>query len=51
MIEKAEGEARSHAAQERWQKMYFRCLGPSGEPTSAESHRSRIRLKPFADKD
>jgi hypothetical protein len=41
--------AGSQAAQERWQKMYFRGLGPSGEPTSAEGHRSRIRLKPFAD--
>jgi hypothetical protein len=43
--------AGSQAAQERWQKMYFRGLGPSGEPSSAEGHRSRIRLKPFADKD
>jgi hypothetical protein len=43
--------AGSQAAQERWQKMYFRGLAPSGEPSSAEGHRSRIRLKPFADKD
>ena len=43
--------AGSHAVQERWQKMYFRGLRPSGEAASAEGHRSRIRLKPFADKD
>jgi hypothetical protein len=43
--------AGSQATQERWQKMYFRGLGPAGEPTSAEGHRSRIRLKPFADTD
>ena len=39
----------SEAAQERWQKAYFRGLNPSGTPTHAE-HRSRLRVKDFAEK-
>jgi hypothetical protein len=40
----------SEAAQERWQKTYFRGLNPSGEPAHAD-HRSRLRLKDFTAKD
>lgn len=39
----------SQAAQERWQKSYFRGRNPSGEPTQAD-HRSRLRLKDFSEK-
>ena len=37
----------SPAAQERWQKTYFRGLEPDGAHAGVEDHRSRIRLKPF----
>lgn len=40
----------SEAAQERWQKSYFRGLKPSGEPTPAD-HRSRLRLKDFSEEE
>ena len=36
----------SKAAQERWQKSYFKGVCPSGAP-GAEGHRSRLRLRPF----
>ena len=37
----------SEAAEQRWQKMYFRGLEPTGEPGGVEGHRNRLRLKPF----
>jgi hypothetical protein len=39
----------SKAAQDQWQKTYFRGKAPSGAP-AAEGHRSRLRLRPFATK-
>jgi hypothetical protein len=36
----------SQAAQERWQKTYFRGFTPGGRP-APEGHRSKLRLKPF----
>jgi hypothetical protein len=36
----------SKAAQDQWQKTYFRGLMPSGKP-APEEHRSRLRLLPF----
>lgn len=41
----------TEAHRERWQKMYFRGLQPTGEPGPASDHRSRLRLKPFARPD
>jgi len=54
---KAWSEGRSHfnadlanpdskAVQEKWQKAYFRGVGPSGSP-GPDGHRSRLRLQPF----
>ena len=40
----------SKAAQDQWQKAYFRGKAPSGAP-AAEGHRSRLRLRPFKDAD
>jgi hypothetical protein len=37
----------SQAAEQRWQKMYFRGREPTGEPGRVEGHRNRLRLKPF----
>jgi hypothetical protein len=37
----------SEAEAERWQKLYYRGLGPSGARASPEDHRTRLRLKPF----
>jgi len=39
----------SAAAQQEWQKSYFRGVTPSGSPGPA-GHRSRLRLKPFKSK-
>lgn len=36
----------SKAALEKWQKSYFRGVGPSGAP-GAHDHHSRLRLRPF----
>ena len=36
----------SKAAEERWQKNYFRGFTPSGQP-GGDGHRSKLRLKPF----
>ncbi|WP_149762281.1 DUF6065 family protein [Neomesorhizobium albiziae] len=36
----------SKAAQEKWQKSYFKGVHPSGAPGSKD-HRSRLRLRPF----
>ena len=38
----------SQAVVERWQKLYYRGLYPSGERTGPSDHRTRLRLKPFA---
>ena len=40
----------SKAAEERWQKTYFRGLTPSGRQ-GAEAHRSKLRLRPFKPKE
>lgn len=40
----------SKAAQDEWQKTYFRGKAPSGAP-APEGHRSRLRLCPFKDTD
>ncbi|MGB3391517.1 MAG: DUF6065 family protein [Pseudaminobacter sp.] len=37
----------SQAAQDQWQKTYFRGKAPSGAP-APEGHCSRLRLRPFA---
>jgi hypothetical protein len=37
----------SKAAQEKWQKTYFRGNTPSGEPGPPD-HRSKLRLRPFS---
>lgn len=42
-------EPESKAAQEKWQKSYFRGQTPSGAQGPAD-HLSRLRLKPFTDK-
>jgi hypothetical protein len=42
-------QPQSQAAQERWQKAYFRGQNPSGAPVQAD-HRSRLRLQEFARK-
>ena len=39
----------SKAAQERWQKNYFRGFTPSGQQ-GGDGHRSKLRLKPFKPK-
>lgn len=39
----------SQAAREQWQKSYFRGICPSGA-SGADTHRSRLRLRPFAGK-
>jgi Family of unknown function (DUF6065) len=44
-------EPGSRAAEERWQKRYFRGLEPTGEPGKVEGHQSRLRLKPFSRKE
>ena len=36
----------SQAAQDRWQKSYFKGVQPSGE-SAPQSHQSRLRLNPF----
>ena len=35
----------AHAA--GWQKLYYRGLGPDGQKSGPEDHRTRLRLKPF----
>lgn len=37
----------SEAQAEKWQKLYYRGLNPEGQPTAEETHRTRLRLKPF----
>ena len=37
----------SGAQAEKWQKLYYRGLDPGGNPTEAEGHRTRLRLRPF----
>ncbi len=37
----------SEAEAARWQKFYYRGLGPTGEATGPGDHRTRVRLKPF----
>jgi hypothetical protein len=37
----------SQAAEERWQKTYFRGLGPAGDTGEVQGHKTRLRLKPF----
>jgi hypothetical protein len=32
-----------------WEKAYFKGLEPGGEPAPGTGHRSRLRLRPFAD--
>ena len=38
----------SDAQAERWQKLYYRGAGPTGEKAGPGDHRTRLRLKPFA---
>jgi hypothetical protein len=38
----------SQAAEEQWQKLYFRGLGAGGDKNAVEGHRTRLRLQPFA---
>jgi hypothetical protein len=40
-------EPGSEAQAEKWQKLYYRGLGAEGLPTDMETHRARLRLKPF----
>lgn len=40
------GNPTSKAAQDKWQKGYFKGMNPSGTP-APEGHRSRLRLQPF----
>jgi uncharacterized protein DUF6065 len=35
------------AQSEKWQNLYYRGLDPEGRATAQESHRTRLRLKPF----
>jgi hypothetical protein len=42
------GQPGSQAVHERWQKMYFRGLDPTGKPAAVEDHKSRLRLRSFA---
>jgi Family of unknown function (DUF6065) len=37
----------SEAQAQRWQKSYFRGLGPTGEPAQVKDHQCRIRLSEF----
>ena len=37
----------SEAQAERWQKLYYRGLGPGGDTSGPDDHRTRLRLKPF----
>jgi hypothetical protein len=37
----------SDAQSDKWQKLYYRGLGPAGAPPATEAHRTRLRLKPF----
>lgn len=37
----------SDAQSEKWQNLYYRGLDPEGRATAKESHRTRLRLKPF----
>jgi hypothetical protein len=40
-------EPGSQAVQEKWQKMYFRGLGPTGDEGAAQEHKTRLRLRSF----
>ena len=37
----------SDAPSDKWQKLYYRGLGPDSAQTAAEAHRTRLRLKPL----
>lgn len=37
----------SDAQSDKWQKLYHRGLNPEGSPAPVETHRTRLRLKPF----
>ena len=37
----------SQAQAEKWQKLYYRGVGPDGERIVVEDHRTRVKLKPF----
>ena len=41
----------SDAASAGWQKLYHRGQDAAGERLSAQGHRTRLRLKPFAKKE
>jgi hypothetical protein len=45
----ADLEARKEPGPDDWQKTYFRGQQPSGEPGAPAGHRSKLRLKPFAE--
>jgi hypothetical protein len=40
----------SDAQAQRWQKHYYRGVDIRGQSAAAEDHRTRVRLKPFANK-
>jgi hypothetical protein len=40
----------SEAQADKWQKLYYRGLGPDAVPAAAETHRTRLRLKPFKER-
>jgi Family of unknown function (DUF6065) len=40
-------EEGSEAQAEKWQKLYYRGLDPTGQHGGAGDHRTRVRLKPF----
>ena len=37
----------SEAQTAKWQKLYYRGLVPGGQPAEADTHRTRLRLRPF----
>ena len=37
----------SDAQSDKWQKLYYRGLAPDGAQGVTETHRTRLRLKPF----
>jgi hypothetical protein len=40
----------SEAEAQRWQKMYYRGVAPTSDQPASETHRTRLRLKPFETK-
>ncbi len=40
-------ESGSKAQSQKWQKEYFRGLGPRGLPLAPEDHSTKLRLKDF----